>query len=221
MNARPILFSAPMVRALLEGRKTQTRRVINTSRTPKKISIDDWSIDGKRIGPCPYAMHGSLLWVRETWAQVWQRKDGQCFTNCDPGKTYVGSWYEYAATSNDPPPTWRPSIHMPRKASRLTLEITDVRAQRLQDISEVDAIDEGVLTLGDDWTRETFPHYWHSCKATPPGEKPPLGPSPRTRFVALWEQINGRDSWDANPFVWALTFKVMQSNVDAVLKAAA
>jgi hypothetical protein len=168
MKERPILFSAPMIRALLAGTKTQTRRIV------KPGAPDDWNA-------CPYGVIGDRLWVRETHAPAadswgaWERrmqKDG-----CGPAPVI-----HYAADGGDPfVEKWRPSIHMPRWASRITLEIVAVRVERLQDISEADVAAEGVLV--DD----IAPPYWRS-------------------YRELWEQINGAGSWDLNPWVWIVEF---------------
>jgi hypothetical protein len=190
MKARPILFSAPMVRALLDGRKTQTRRVMK----PQPIGTPLPQLG--EPGPCPYGEPGSLLWVRERASSYWN------------------TWHYFA----DGPEKWgrdvsektfsRPSIHMPRCASRITLEITDVRVQRLQDISDEDAIAEGIEGVTTELQLIT---------------RSPLqmGHAERVAFAGLWDHVNGAGAWAANPYVWALTFKVRCENVDAVLKAAA
>lgn len=221
MKTRPILFSAPMVRALLEGRKTQTRRVVK----PQPILQDgfwrlygaSWS-DGIKSVPAmpghslstrnPYGKPGDLLWVREAW---------QLHARATDLGTVV-----YRASINDawsiahelipvekigrlePKPFqqgWRPSLHMPRWASRLTLELTEVRVQRLQEISEADAYAEGCNDEGH------------------PYLSPFGGRAVTNNYAALWESINGRGSWEANPWVWALTFRVHQQNIDELIKS--
>lgn len=185
---KPILFSSDMVKALLAGTKTQTRRLVKPQ---PQISHD---ID------CPYGKPGDLLWVRETWCPV------------DDSDFDGGEWIDYRATpkyeashpagwENEPDSPdalkWRPSIHMPRWASRITLRITDVRVERLQEISEADAIAEGCPAVS---------LYSLDCESTPPSH----------HFRALWESINGKGSWDENPWVWAITFEVIKQNVDEV-----
>lgn len=194
---RPILFSGPMVRAILEGRKTQTRRVINFKRLSsirrgrlfysppfKSWAIANTADYGTHIDEhvvlvnCPYGDRGDRLWVRETWGESGHNR------------------FEYRASPADGTDfrsvsRWRPSIHMPREASRITLEITDVRVQRLQDISDEDAMAEG----GYEWNYG----FCHS-KETGTHE------TPRGSFRALWASINGADSWAANPWVWAISF---------------
>lgn len=189
MKERPIIFSAQMVRAILEGRKTQTRRVIKPQPTVSEQRLRELSAwaegftlsqqvnaafqSGCIDASCPYGRPGDTLWVRETW---WgERQDFD-----------AGLRPAYAATDPKTEAGWRSPIHMPRWASRITLEITGVRVERLQDISEADAEAEGVAEIGERL----------------------LGVTPcRARFFKLWESINGPGSWDANPWVWVVEFK--------------
>lgn len=229
MKARAILMSVPMVRALLSGTKTQTRRTIK----PQPVPVHDGSILGAVMASqlanvpslCPYGQYGDLLWVRETWAS----EDHESLLGEDPDTEVVDTqlyrWTHYRATPHkgfrvlpDRVPvthlhesqpdcastikTWRPSIFMPRWASRLTLRITELRVQRLQIISERDALAEGITKIGRRWEAEGI------C-ATPV--------SAVDAYAHLWQFINGAGSWQANPFVWALTFEVLQKNVDEVL----
>lgn len=205
MSERPILFSGPMVRALLAGRKTQTRRIVKpqpptqavcagviSSSNPDANGVWVWldstdMLEASRAGDdfrCRYGVPGDRLWVRETWCPSdtnIRSATGQGAAYC--ADTPLGSVQKGMG--------WRPSIHMPRWASRLTLDITDVRVKRLQDISETDAAAEG--------TRE-------------PSLVPIIGAcwSERDAYAKLWEHINGKGSWAANPWVWAVTFKVRQ-----------
>lgn len=214
MKAHPILFSAPMVRALLDGTKTQTRRAVKP-----QPDVSDWKgiqsmfgfAGGDRskpfgdwhqwrvVGPdypdddsddvwCPWAA-GELAWVRETWGDV-----GTYVRYKADEKRALGG---YGAQR------WRPSIHMPRSASRLTLRITEVRVLRLQEISADDALAEGIIKVGARWEAPSI------C-ATPDGA---VG-----AYRCVWEYINGQGSWAANPWVWALTFEVIQKNVTEVLE---
>ena len=140
MTERPILFSGPMVRAILEGRKTMTRRVIKLQPTGaadvqyRVAAAVTMPVSGRQQ-VCPYGRVGDHLWVRETWApHAWPP---------------TGPSYQYAADDQYPAPErWRPSIHMPRAASRITLEVLNVRVERLHDISEEDAKAEGVTLNG-------------------------------------------------------------------------
>jgi hypothetical protein len=185
MSERPILFNAEMVRAVLDGRKVQTRRVMKVQphagvrNSPfVKSGIEDGH--GKEL-ICPFGEVGDRLWVRETWAEAGgNAPELQLYRASYPA--HVPSHYE-----NVPPPEsirWRPSIHMPRWASRITLEITGVRVERLQSISEEDAKAEGVKT---------------ECSVM--GDKHFLG------FRSLWKSICGDDIWQANPWVWVVEFK--------------
>lgn len=166
MKERPILFSAPMVRALLSGAKTQTRRVVKPqpyeNGSPEHFSISELSKF------CHYGQPGDRLWVRET------------FFGGYPGVANT----LYRATHADAAVKWRPSIFMPRQASRLTLEITGVRVERLTTISVSDAIAEGYDGSVDD----------------------PIDPSVKW-YSRLWESINGAGSWAANPWVWVIEFR--------------
>lgn len=198
MKERPILFSSSMVRAILDGKKTQTRRVIKL-RNGKLAEDEDipaeWPngereahvMDFSRSFPywekleCPYGKPGDRLWVRETcWI------DG------------VTNHIHYKATDMQIAPKLTPSIFMPRWASRITLEITGVRVERLQDISNKDAQAEGtscyVCGRRMDGMSEDDCHCYHS-KAT------------SEDFGMLWEQINGPGSWDLNPWVWVIEFR--------------
>ena len=173
MKERPILFSGPMVRAILDGRKTQTRRPYNPKAgfpredgevTP--TTADAWT----DYGPCPIGQPGDRLWVRETWTQntsgvIWYRADGHSIANG----------------------LWRPSIHMPRWASRITLEITRVWVERVQDITEEEAKAEGCCG-----GHSSIPGYAFSA-------------TPREHFRHIWQSIYG--TWDANPLVWAYEFR--------------
>lgn len=248
-TTRPILFSAPMVRALLEGRKTQTRRLANG--VPEAPGIDEvvhanprhaapyldaycggtrtpenprgmtqwwcwWTRDDR---PCeqfkiPYGVPGDLLWVRETWCHtgtgVWSigdtymAYDGEVVYRADLERNCV----------------WFPSIHMPRLFSRLTLEITNVRVERLQDISKADAEAEGVEFETADPPFYYVPHIWpHSITGV--GVEEPGGRHAVRCYAKLWDHINGPGAWDANPWVVALSFNVHKQNVDAVLSARA
>lgn len=229
MNAKPILFSAPMIRALLSGAKTQTRRMLRPQPEPHEWQgMRGYSLEwrnphdfmwllvhripqnpvpiGRRFR-CPYGAPGDLLWVRETWQAADGNKRAARIVS-QPRPDF--GWVEYAATCDDCPSRWRPSIHMPRWASRLTLRITDVRVQRLQDISEKDAIAEGVegafVEDGRYWRNYGLSDEEAACS--------PMLNFPTESFRTLWESINGKGSWGTNPWVWALTFDVLRGNVD-------
>lgn len=202
ITERPILMSAPMVRALQAGTKTQTRRIVklphmnplgkwepstfggpNGGRTREGLTVPlQACIWHTRTGDsiaCPHGQPGDRLWVRETWHTV----DGEhAFYRADYQHDPIGDRQHGV--------TWRPSIHMPRWASRITLEITEVRVQRLQEISADDAYNEGTA----EWAAETVRN----------GNK---WPNIVRAYHGLWESINGPGSWDANPWVWAISFR--------------
>lgn len=198
MRERPILFSGPMVRAILEGRKTQTRRIVNPQ--PKNRRGGRWmycyesmnkKLEGSfyyswpdkkngncfsERGPesqityrCPYGQVGDRLWVREAWA-----------VHPETGSLL------YRADDDAPENTrWKPSIHMPRKHSRILLEITSIRVERLQTISWEDALAEGT-------------------------DSDPATTNAVGSFAKYWNYINGAEAWDMNPWVWVVGFKKVE-----------
>jgi hypothetical protein len=183
MREKPIFFSAPMVRALLDGSKTQTRRVFNSG-----VPL---TIDGVLANKCPYGQVGDQLWVRETFCDVYgsggneHRRKKEVMYRAD------------GETDPNVVPRWTPSLHMPRWASRITLEITSVRVERLHDLSAADALAEGIIQLPDGgYSVADTRHY---------------SDSPDESYASLWESINGAGSWDLNPYVWVIGFKKAQS----------
>jgi hypothetical protein len=185
MKERPILFSTEMVQAIIEGRKTQTRRIVKASgkATAFKIAVMPdgtkmpFGIDDEEamLGyiKCPYGKPGDRLWVRETFlVERSQHKD----------------YYEYKADYSNTfacDVCWKPSIFMPREACRILLEVTDVRVEKLKDISEKDVIAEGVEYKKTD-----------GCLNIPA----------RAHYMMLWDSINGKDSHELNPWVWVISF---------------
>jgi hypothetical protein len=211
MVEKPILFSGEMVRAILAGRKTQTRRVVTNVphatncklRSARQIDGGrDWEFmvvdkngDFANAAACPYGKPGDQLWVRETWQQVGELgPERWTFEVPTEGE---GRLLYAADIDEEEPPKWRPSIHMPRWASRLTLTLKTVRVERLNEISEADAKAEGVNG---------------GCLVC--GHNAPCGcdtPSPdhRDSFIGLWDSINATRgyAWDANPWVWVVEFE--------------
>jgi hypothetical protein len=200
---RPILFSGPMVRAILEGRKTQTRRIVKPQPDENGLSFMknaplDWREDvhGPWLqwkgetpggdtwnGPTPY-LPGLNLWVRETHLFRASGRVVDYRADIDPVEA-AGFGAMYGG--------WKPSIFLPRWASRINLEVTGVRVERLCDISEEDAIAEGIdPPIGSLWSNYVQPK--HACG------------SAVQSYHSLWDSINGHESWDANPFVWVVTF---------------
>lgn len=209
MKERPILFSTPMVQALLQGTKTQTRRVVKTAGVEyvaQRIVYCDgkWQGESGRIIKCPYGQIGDLLWVRESFrltqpyepeTYYFGYKDG--FDSTNP----ASSKYDFAE-----PDVWKPSIHMPKEAARIWLRITNIRVERLQDISEADAKAEGValhergvhyLNYYDQ--KHSTTQFIYNCR------------NAYDSFRSLWYVINGkRDepfAWYKNPWVWVIDFE--------------
>jgi len=222
-NTRPVLFSAPMVTALLAGRKTQTRRLAKAAvdrnfgcaMAPCEITAE---VNNRDFTNCPYGAPGDLLWVRETFSGPHCMEASEGCAAAPPSKWGRSSRIWYWADGNPQDGDWtrpRPSIHMPRWASRLTLRITDVRVERVQDISERDAIEEGVwgtfIEDGRYWRNYSLSDEDAACS--------PMLNFPSESYRTLWESINGAGSWDANPWVWALTFEVLRGNVDEWMPA--
>lgn len=212
MKESPILFSGPMVRAILEDRKTQTRRIVkpqpevrgNLIRLPKQVGfsliektarhVDATTLKESAELYCPYGAPGDRLWVRECFAyypgslpeerEVLYREGHESFPN---------GWPSYRGPIGDCA-VWRPSIHMPRWASRLLLEIVSIRVERLQEITEADAESEQ--------DRSDFLEWAHAV--APSGSKIETA---KESFQKLWESINGPGSWEQNPWVWVVEFK--------------
>lgn len=212
MKERPILFSAPMVRAILAGTKTQTRRAVKGMAlewlTPGMFTPE--YVANPENGMCPYGQPGDRLWVRESFRPIasGEVKDG--YGEVRYGYAYRADsatrWNERTTIIHDltgqpatgpmqfNPVPWKPSIHMPRRASRILLEVVSVRIERLHDISEADAQAEGcqlecMTPIGDD----------SGSAIHGPGG-----------YIALWEQINGADSWQKNPWLWVVEFRVVK-----------
>lgn len=215
---RPILFSAPMVRALLDGAKTQTRRIMKPQLAYGPVAglFNSWYLprgDGggvlypngkeKILSTCPYGQPGDRLWVREAHSifptHGQHRADGERWgpwgglpTALSPDGKQIAYFRE--GFDRCDPGRWRPSIHMPRWASRITLEITSVRVERLQGISASDAIAEGVNVHPD--------HHGKPCASIY---------GPMQAYRDLWERINGPNSWDENPWVWVIEFRRLEA----------
>lgn len=214
-----------MVRALLAGTKTQTRRLVKKLEPPLNgvtafpgrqggwcLARPDGTWSSCKV-VCHYGKPGDRLWVRETFCQKYDdngmavyNSEGNLDSSCchfraDGVRVEAvdeDGFSEYRKDGSQRSP-WTPSIHMPRRVSRIMLEITDIRAQRLHDITEEDAKAEGIQKAGD----VCFAPICEGASGT-------LGiavPSAAIAYSALWNQINGRGAWDANPWVWALTFK--------------
>ncbi|MBP2230781.1 hypothetical protein J2847_004090 [Azospirillum agricola] len=215
----PIIFSAPMVRALLDGRKTQTRRLAHQDVRSQRNQPLATKI--RRDSPWREVQPGDRLWVRENFATsdaygypeilgVEYAADGSTLAYAN-GELHHK---EHGCAQYTGP--WKPSIHMPRWASRLTLIVEGVKVERLQDISEDDAEVEGVVNGLHDWDcrHPYFPDPAGYCVSG-------CGSSSYQEvFQRLWNSINGPDAWDANPWVVAISFRVERANIDALKGAA-
>ena len=221
---RPILFSGPMVRAILDGHKTQTRRVVKVGDTIEERDdgtrwpyFTTWTHgdDGSPWASCPYGEPGDRLWVRETWRYADWTEDGQPWiryaaddarrlcerVSSEWAARVVDIWAELSSAENvsvdgrAADRKWRPSIFLPRWASRITLAVTAVRVERLQEISEADAIAEGVLRTGG--RAQLQPNHFRPA---------------RELFSELWDSINeDRAPWASNPWVWVVEFKRVEA----------
>ncbi|WP_210452564.1 hypothetical protein [Pantoea ananatis] len=224
---RPILLNAEMVRAVLDGRKTQARRImkvqpdspnfgllrITDSTKRSDIGKYHWAesnATGKHtrsaLFTCPFGAVGDRLWIRETWQGPLVSYDDAYSMFKDP-KPYQkvencvyradGDQYpEFTDADDNLRQGWRPSIHMPRWASRITLEITGVRVERLNSMKEQDAIAEGCSG-----GHNSIPGYHYSA-------------TPHEHFHHVWQSICGEESWQANPWVWVIEFKRVEANHD-------
>lgn len=212
MKEKPILFKDLMVRAILAGNKTQTRRTKgledinenpddfiffksgNSDSGKKMILLKDTKGRIVVYYNSPYGWIGDRLWVRETWALY--NLGGQKYI-------YKADNVEYAK------PKWKPSIHMPRKASRITLEIVDIRIERLMDISEEDAIAEGVEIVSnyEDGSIDFNDLDSYLARDYCDGDPNACTDTAKFSFHTLWQKINGIESYKKNPWVWVIVFK--------------
>jgi hypothetical protein len=215
MKHIPILFSTPMVQAILNGTKTQTRRVIKVD--PKADYLPDLNLlgntfvepDGKLVEPTmatvikPKYNVGDVLWVRETWCYVQldhahDLLEGRRERNQFVFKTEVHEdWMLYAKEKYGT--TWKPSIHMPKEACRLFLRVKSVRVERLKDITAMNAVEEGIEMCTDN---NSVVVHWKNYLRKNIGEGTAIG-----SFRTLWQSINGPESWDENPWVWVVEFE--------------
>lgn len=193
---KPILFSTGMVQAIFEGRKTHTRRVVKGEGTIEKVKdnlcVNRTGKGNSKFVKMPKYQTGDILWVRETWKEspkqaTWQKYSYKA--NYHPALAELGKW--------------KPSIFMPKEACRLFLEVTNVRCEKLNDISEEDAGKEGIYVLDIDPMNPLAFNYTYN------GSKKAFF-STKDGFEHLWKSINGENSWTANPFVWVYEFKVIE-----------
>ncbi|MEI7219089.1 hypothetical protein WCT79_19010 [Pectobacterium carotovorum] len=228
MKERPIIFNAEMVRAILSGQKTQTRRALRIQ--PKECNHTHWpehpnsewknddkgwscAVCGNGVSltkrdvkgiTCPFGKVGDQLWVRETFNGFWL--DEYVIQEIKDGVSKASELCDYRADYPDnsrPVGGWTPSIHMPRWASRITLEITDVRVERLSDISEEDCWAEGIDEIDGRFENVEIIDMAIKLGCCIEDAKP--------MFALLWQSIYGAESWDANPWVWVIEFKRMEA----------
>lgn len=202
MKEHPILFSTPMVQAILNGNKTMTRRVckLDTANFDYDLTDKDYgpflqdkygdSIDVKTL--CPYGQPGDRLWVRETWCHLW---DGANDIWSDPPRYhYKADGYEVVNVDKPLGSPWKPSIHMPKDAARIFLEVVSVRVERVQDMNRADSFLEGCPQEigGRDGDIEAA-YLW---------------------FRDIWESINSKRGygWEQNPWIWVVEFKKVEDN---------
>lgn len=229
IKERPILFNGAMVRAVLSGSKTQTRRILKNPYIEGEWSIKptneprfqghthDWWL-GEGTQPfgaikSPYGQVGDQLWVRETFQPIFAEgvtdfadvdyKTGEGYAPVYPATDKV---VEFVSFDGDITTRCTPSIHMPRWASRIQLEITGVRVERLNDCSEADAVAEGIERVGG--YASVSP--WRNYRIGEAGEMSMHCSAPTRSYMTLWESINGEGSWAANPWVWVIEFKVIK-----------
>jgi hypothetical protein len=217
---RPILFSADMVRAIIAGRKTQTRRLVKTNSAGRaQLAGRNWHLqDPDCIKACPYGRPGDILWVREAFSGPHCMESSDGCAAAPPSKWAKSSRLWFWADGDPQHGDWtkpRPPIHMPRWASRITLRVTDVRVERLQDITADDAAAEGVQIPVDastgrpmlDISSPYAPcHYLTADKARTFDHDAWL----RAHFAGLWDSINAKrgHGWASNPFVWSIGFEM-------------
>lgn len=226
MKERPIIFSSEMVQAILEGRKTQTRRVIKVTKKTEWLLTYNWTDeyiknpDNYLVDDCPYGAIGDRLWVREKWRIVWWGEDPykieyadgtilsepgdssdydndayarlteQCSKDCDNARLEVDGEGYYILMDGVIPTRWRSPIYMPRWASRIMLEITNVRVERIQEMSPIDTVAEGVY----------HPQLNYGIAE---------GPYAIATFANYWDSLNEKRGypWSSNPWVWVIEFK--------------
>lgn len=231
MKERPILYSAPMVRAILEGRKTQTRRIVKNPEWLGCLTGDcpherQTECDAALVAQCPYGVVGDRLWGRETIRAIElpNGRDGvhfpadgafQPIENSQEAAERWGKVFSYRGGRG----LTVPGIHMPRWSSRILTENTEVRVQRLQDISEDDALAEGIVCervivgincYGGKPVEEMGDRYFWGMAHDREGCEDGI-----TAYAQLWDHINGKGAWDANPWVWAVSFRLVAQEAKA------
>lgn len=203
VKERPILFSGPEVRATLEGRKDQTRRIVKPRPDADGLVKMNgklwWEDTSGRVYRCPFGVRGDRLWVKEAWGYDW----------FDEGQMRAHKTVVYRADDGAQPKDqrglapWHPSSHMPYWASRITLEVTQVRVQRAQEISEEDAMAEGISALHCPLGTPSGPNKFTASIAGASLN----APTAREVFGTLWDSIHGPGAWERNDWVWAISYR--------------
>lgn len=195
---RPMLFSTPMVQAILEGRKTQTRRIVNGS-----FPIGNFEETLKKS----ILKVGDIIWVRETFAMSFDTENHPELNDNPIEKWETGYVYKADGKPKYMIDKWKPSLFMPKSACRIFLEVTDIRIERLNEISETDAVAEGILDMfyGKDIAGNAYFDYMDKK-----GGWDCVANDAIHSYQTLWQKINGVNSWEENPFVWVYTFKVVE-----------
>lgn len=211
---KPILFSTPMVEAIEAGRKTQTRRLV---KFPKDFTGEVYNnapyglkyssnLYGDTVQRLAYALPDDILWVRETWQETtWLHPSDENY-----GYIYKASENGREWAANDESWIWKPSLFMPKEACRLFLKVISCSVERLQDISHEDAVAEGIEYI-DIEEPFTMGYKLYGKHRIPDllGRKAVTGTSIES-YQTLWESINGRESWDSNPYVWVVSFELTE-----------
>lgn len=217
MKQIPILFSTRMVQAILDGRKTMTRRVVKPQPNTQlhDVKMGYWSEYPEDLKQpyikCRYGEVGDVLWVRETFVEGLEMNDSEEFVWDEDGQPKEKTWYKAdndidywwcdGVRENVP---WKPSIHMPKAAARIWLQVTDVRVERLHQITEEDAVAEGIERVPSVPFIIRYRDYIGSAESFE---------SPIDSFGSLWESINGAGSWGANPWVWVVIFRRIETPI--------
>lgn len=227
---KPILFSDSMVRAILDGRKTETRRIVKIQSGPTEYpgagGAQCVQISGKNywwnsqkshpehvLNACPYGQPGTRLWVREAWRPVVDKQLLDCIeyradgARIKPDVPDDNTGFRFSSECDSDQGRWRPSIHLPRWASRLELEVQEVRVERLHEITDQGAIAEGVeLEAYPVRSSPTDDYLWRDYLNPGLSE-----PSARRSYQSLWASIHGEESWEKNPWVWVVVFAHLKS----------
>jgi len=203
MKYIPMLFSTPMIQAILEGSKTQTRRIVKgrlLQLLNDGLILETISGKNNSSWETPYK-EGDVVWVRESWHTSYNNKADKW----EPVYKADGVYYY----DDDGPIRWKPSMHMPKNVCRLFLKVKSVRVERLQDIFHYDVLEEGIKEFTKDGVISKFGLKDWAWSDMPKDRK--------DAFKMLWQSINGKESWNENPWVFAITFERIERPVDFIM----